>query len=64
MEGHIHNLVAFIQNEIKGNIKDYDYLNLMMLVSKIHLENQKEIRCESDEDESTSYNDEYIGSYT
>jgi len=64
MEGHIHNLVAFIQNKIKGEIKDYDYITLMMLVSKIYLNNEKEIRCESDDDSFNSYNDDYISSYT
>tara|TARA_R100000773_G_C4160201_1_gene78391 strand:+ start:331 stop:525 length:195 start_codon:yes stop_codon:yes gene_type:complete len=64
MEHNIENLVAFIQNKIKGNVKDNDYINLMLLVSKIYIESKKDLGVKDEDESANSYTDEYIEEYT
>lgn len=60
---NVMNLVFFIQDKIQGKIKDNDYINLMMLVSKIYLDAKKK-NDEIDDDKFESYTADYIENYT
>lgn len=58
----IQDLTFFINEKIKSQVKDNDYLNLMMLVSKIYLRSKIK-NDEKDDDVFESYNEEYIEDY-
>ena len=58
MESEIANLVLFIQETIRGEIKDMNYITLLQKVQEIYLKSKemKEVDSETDsEDEAIEY---------
>ena len=58
MESEIANLVLFIQENIRGEIKDMNYITLLKKVQKIYLKSKemKEVDSETDsEDEAIDF---------
>ena len=53
MESEIANLVLFIQDNIRGEIKDMHYITLLNKVQKIYLKSKemKEVDSETDSDD-------------
>ncbi len=62
MESQLQNIAYFIQDKVKGQIKDNDYIKLMIMISKVYVGTKKENDYVDDCD--NSYNDDYISSYT